>query len=292
MSHATAAGPPLLWINLARATRRRARMEWAIHQGGWRAERFEAIDAADPQEQLWPLANPLQRGQSLPGLHRWQEAAPCRPTARSELACLASWQRLMLRAEAICNATGSPWILLMEDDLGSSLAVPQHWPLQWHQLTASAPPGTLAIQLAPISAHARQELHRHWQASGGRCLSRAKHQVRSHGNGAVLLHRQALARLIPGLARLAARWRPRWHPLVHPWAIRPVADKWLYGSLPPGSCQVLTYPLFCLEAAESSLHSDHVQAYHQPSRAATLELWQADGQQGLLGALARWDAIA
>jgi hypothetical protein len=38
---------PLLWINLQRAPRRRARMQWAVRQGGWQAQRLEAIDAKD-----------------------------------------------------------------------------------------------------------------------------------------------------------------------------------------------------------------------------------------------------
>jgi len=279
---------PLLWINLKRAPRRRARMHWAIRQGGWQAQRLEAIDAKDPTVQLLPLPNPARIGQALPGLRRWQEAHPWRRTSRPELACLASWQRALLRAEQL----PSEWILLMEDDLGAALAAVPSWPVNLEQLVNLAPPQTLAIQLAPISAEARRQLHHHWQASGGSQWLVPKASVRSHGNGAVLLHRRAFLHLIPGLARFCALHLPHWHPLLHPWGCRPVADKWLYACLPSGSCQVLTYPLFCLEASDSSLHHSHVQAYHQPSRQATLALWAADGHQALLEAQHHWDAIA
>jgi hypothetical protein len=279
---------PLLWINLNRMPRRRARMQWAIKQGGWQAQRFEAIDAADPAVQLLALPNLAQIGQALPGLRRWQEANPWRRTSRQELACLASWQRSLLQAEL----QNSEWVLVMEDDVGSALAAVASWPIQLEQLVKLAPPQTLAIQLAPISAVARQQLHQIWQTSGGRQWLLPKSQMRSHGNGAVLLHRRALPHLIPRLARFCAQHLPHWHPLQHPWGCRPVADKWLYACLPSGSCQVLTYPLFCLDASTSSLHSSHVQAYHQPSRHTTLAIWAADGHLALINTQHHWDAIA
>ena len=280
---------PLLWINLDRAPQRRARMAWAIRQGGWQAQRLRAVDGQDPRQRLLPWPNPLLPGTTLPGLRRHQEPQPWRRTSRAELACLASWKRLLLQAAATPSPSG--WLLLMEDDLGACLAAPEGWAHSLGDLIASCPPRTLVIQLAPISAHVRQELHQHWLSSGGRCLCWPKNEVRSHGNGAVLLHQRAIPQLVGPLERLCARWAAQWHPLSHPWPIRPVADKWLYGALPSGSCQVATYPHFCLEATDSSLHHQHVEAYHRPSRNITLELWQRDGRQRLLATQRQWDGI-
>ena len=82
-----------------------------------------------------------------------------------------------------------------------------------------------------------------------------------------------------------------WHPLVHPWRIRPVADKWIYGALPKGSCQVATYPHFCLEAEDSDLHSEHVELFHKPSREITLKIWKDDQRDILLNAQKAWDNV-
>lgn len=280
---------PLLWINLNRAEQRRKRMTWAIQQGGWSAHRFIAIDAADPRHQLLPLPNPLHPGTALPGLWRSCEAEPKRRTNRAELACLASWKRAVLLARTIHSPSG--WLLLMEDDLGASLASPEAWAHTLMDLISSCPQQTLAIQLAPISATVRQMLATQWRDSGGRCLSLPKEEVRSHGNGAVLLNQKALAYLVDPFARLSNRWQNHWHPLIHPWRIRPVADKWLYGSLPKGSSRVATYPHFCLEAEDSNLHQEHVRAFHQPSREITLEIWKNDEREDLLYAQRTWDSI-
>ena len=280
---------PLLWINLDRAPQRHARMAWAIRQGGWQAQRLAAVDGLDRHQRLLPWPNPLRAGTPLPGLRRLQEPQPWRRSSRAELACLASWKRLLLLAAATPSPSG--WLLLMEDDLGACLADPAGWAHALSELIASCPPHTLAIQLAPISASVRQELHQRWRSSGGRCLCWPKEDVRSHGNGAVLLHRRAIPQLVGPLEQLCAQRAAQWHPLSHPWQIRPVADKWLYAALPAGSCQVATYPHFCLEAADSSLHQEHVAAYHRPSREITLELWRRDGRHHLLAAQRQWDCI-
>jgi hypothetical protein len=264
-------------------------MEWAIHQGGWRAVRFNAIDAQETHHRFLALANPLQAGSALPGLIRSEEDEPRRSTSRAELACLASWKRLLLLAEH--THTPSGWWLLMEDDLGASLAAPQAWAHSLLDLITSCPRQTLAIQLAPINANLRHRLASQWKNSQGRCLSVAKEDVRSHGNGAVLLHQRALPFLIDPLLRFCQRRMPQWHPLLHPWRIRPVADKWLYGALPPRSCRVATYPHFCLEASDSGLHQEHVAAFHQPSRETTLQIWRQDRREGLLTSQESWDTI-
>jgi len=280
---------PLLWINLNRATRRRARMEWALDRGGWRAHRLTAVDADDSHQRLIPLPNPLQAGTPLPGLYRREEEQPQRRTSRAELACLASWKRLLLKATKINSPSG--WLLMMEDDLGASLAAPEAWAHSLPDLIESCPSPTLAIQLAPINSQVREQLAAQWHHTQGQCLSVAKETVRSHGNGAVLLHQRALPRLIDPLLRFSASRTSHWHPLVHPWRIRPVADKWIYGALPPGRCRVATYPHFCLEAQDSSLHHEHVQAFHQPSRDITLAIWRRDQRDGLLEAQQAWDQI-
>jgi hypothetical protein len=280
---------PLLWINLDRASRRRRRMDWAIAAGGWQGERLAAVDARDRRQRLLPLPDPLRAGADLPGLRRWQEPDPWRRTSRAELACLASWQRLIGRARERLRRCDADWILLMEDDVGASLARPAAWPHDLAALAAAAGPGVLAIQLAPISARVRVALHGIWRASGGGRLTVPKREWRSHGNGAVLLHRRALPRLETAPARWAARHAPRWHPLLHPWRVRPVADKWLYACLPADACHVATFPLFCLEAEDSALHPEHVDAFHRPSRQATLAIWEEEGCTGLLDAQRIWE---
>lgn len=280
---------PLFWINLNRAKKRRARMDWAIKQGGWKAHRFDAIDSNDMHQRLLALPNPFRAGTPLPGLYLLEEAKPKQPTKRSELACLASWKRLLITAKKIKAPRG--WVLLMEDDLGASLAASHDWAHTLIDLIEFCPDQTLAIQLAPISAAVRQQLATEWQQSNGTCLAISKENVRSHGNGAVLLHQKALDLLIDPLLCLTYSFKKNWHPLLHPWKIRPVADKWLYGALPAGSCQVATYPHFCLEAEDSTLHLEHVAAFHKPSRDVTMRIWKRDQRESLLKAQYTWDQI-
>jgi len=261
-------------------------MEWAINTGGWQAYRWPAIDGKSPREHFLALPRPWQQGADLPGLARNQEDEAKRPTSRNELACLSSWQGLT--EHLLQQPSPSGWFLLMEDDLGSCLACPEAWPHGLDEITAQAGHEACAIQLAPTNARIRSHLHGLWAKNQGRTLVVPKQTVRSHGNGAVLLHQRAL----PQLSRKLGRWLNRYfrhhHLLGHPRNIRPVADKWLYGCLPAESSWVATYPLFCLEAEDSNLHTEHVQAFHQPSRAITLQIWEQDQQAKLLAADKRW----
>ena len=122
-----------------------------------------------------------------------------------ELACLASWKKLLL----IANKTETPsgWLLLMEDDVGASLATPQSWVYSLQDIVEYCPKQTLAIQLAPISALVRKDLDRKWGDSNGKCLAVSKERVRSHGNGAILLHKQAIERLIDPLIQISHRYK-------------------------------------------------------------------------------------
>ena len=264
-------------------------MDWALNKGGWNALRFNAIDADEKSHLLLPVPNLLNAGTPLPGLYRKEEANPIRASKRSELACLASWKRLILKASKISSPSG--WVLLMEDDLGASLAAPNDWAHTLLDLIDFCPNETLAIQLAPISTTVRKHLVELWRRSQGKCLSIAKEKVRSHGNGAVLINQKALQLLIDPFLWLSNKYKNNWHPLLHPWQIRPVADKWIYGALPPGSCQVSTYPHFCLEAKDSALHIEHVEAFHKPSRDITLAIWKSDHRNSLLKAQHIWDQI-
>ena len=280
---------PLLWINLNRSTKRRARMEWALKNGGWKSHRFIAIDAEDKNQHFLALPNLLKGGTRLPGLYRIDEAKKRRLTSRSELACLASWKHLLLSAEKV--TTPSDWLLLMEDDLGASLAKPEAWAHSLLELIEYCPRQTLAIQLAPISATVRHQLAADWQKSQGKCLAVAKEGVRSHGNGAILIHKRALNLLIDPLLLISNFCKKNWHTMLHPWRIRPVADKWFYGTLPPGSCQVATYPHFCLDAEDSTLHDEHVEAFHKPSRNITMNIWRDHNRMRLIEAQQTWDSI-
>ena len=280
---------PLLWINLDRAIKRRNRMEWALQKGGWNHYRFSAIDAHDNNQRLIAIPHILQCGTALPGLYRSEEAVSKRRTTRPELACLASWKHLLLNAERISSPSG--WLLLMEDDLGASLAKPEAWAHSLQELIKFCPRKTLVIQLAPISARVRHQLATEWRRSRGKCLAVKKEKIRSHGNGAVLLHKRALNFLQDPLLNLISRYKQNWHPMLYPWRIRPVADKWIYGALPRESCQVATYPHFCLDAEDSALHLDHVEAFHRPSRQVTLSIWKRDQRKDLIEAQVAWDQI-
>ena len=192
---------PLLWINLDREKSRKARMDWAIVEGRWNAYRLNAIDAQNISNRLFSVPNPLMAGTLLPGLHRIEEDQPKRVTSRADLACLASWKHLILKAKTVSSPSG--WILLMEDDLGASLAAPWAWAHSLRDLIEYCPKQTLAIQLAPISAAVRKDLATQWKQSEGKCKAVGKETVRSHGNGAVLVHQRALNLLLDPLLNLS-----------------------------------------------------------------------------------------
>ena len=265
-------------------------MNWALNSGDWRSFRFNAISANHSHNSFFTVPNLLNPGTPLPGLYRSDEIDPQRLTTRSELACLASWKLLLLTASSIYSSSG--WYLLMEDDLGSSLSCPESWVHSLSDLISFCPSNTLAIQLAPISATVRLELFRQWYSSNGNCLAVPKASVRSHGNGAILLHQNAIKMLIDPLLSFVKRFSDDIIPMLHPWRIRPVADKWLYGSLPEGSCQVATFPHFCLDASDSSIHSHHIHNFHQPSRDITINIWRQASCYQLLDRLSDWDNIS
>jgi hypothetical protein len=91
---------------------------------------------------------------------------------------------------------------------------------------------------------------------------------------------------VPAPSSAASRYRLR-----HPWAVRPVADKWIYSTVPAESVYVATFPLFCLDAADSDLHPDHVEAHHRPSRDVTLDVWRSENLDGMIRSQAEWDRI-
>ena len=278
---------PLYWINLQRQGDRRKRMERAIHQGGWNAERWKATDSQDRSNTFIALPKPWKKSSTLPGIERKDENQPTRPTNRAELACLSSWQNLIEHLKSQSSPSG--WFLLMEDDVGSSLACPEAWPFNLEDITKSAGKNALAIQMAPISSKARLQLYKIWEESNGIHLTVPKSTVRSHGNGAVLLNYRAIPMLERHLGRWIQKFSPFLHILSHPRKIRPVADKWLYSCLPTSSSWVCTYPLFCLEAINSDLHIKHVENFHLPSRITTLDLWRKDNSVELIKAFSSWN---
>ena len=153
---------PLLWINLSRAVRRRARMEWAIHEGGRDAHRIEAVDGTDQTQRLVTIPNILKKGTNYPGLHRANEVTPNRKTSRGELACLASWKRMIIQAEKVKT---SGWILMMEDDVGATSGS-RGWAHTLTEVINYCPEETMAIQLSPISSNIRKQLAKKWKDSG------------------------------------------------------------------------------------------------------------------------------
>ena len=194
------------------------------------------------------------------------------------------------------DQSGAECALITEDDVGASLAVVEHWPFSLaallEQLQGASQlqqqPWTL-LQLAPVSSSARSKLNEIWVASEGRQLIWPRQAMASGGNGAVLVHRRAVERLTGGLQKLLRQLTRSDHLIVHPWGVRPVADKWIYGSVPANSVYLCTFPLFCLDAGRSSIHQDHVNAYHAPSKAITLEIWKQHGMHNLLNAQEQWD---
>lgn len=279
---------PLFWINLNRDIDRRTKMELALAKGQWSAKRWPATDGMNKANVFASYQRPWQKSSAFPGLLRTMEAESSRCTTRMELACLTSWQ--MLIENLLTKETRSGWYLLMEDDLGSSLSVPNHWPFTLNELVEQANDNVLAIQMAPINGRVRHELYGLWKSSRGDQLLVPKTTVRSHGNGALLLNQKAIPLLSRRLGRWIERLMPNIHLLGHPRDVRPVADKWLYASLPLDSCWVSTFPIFCLEARTSSLHQEHVHTFHQASRRVTLDLWNSGGHQALIDAEKDWRA--
>lgn len=280
---------PLFWINLDRQERRRHRMEHAVRQGGWEAQRWRAVDAANKKNQFLTIPKPWRPGCSLPGLQRAQEADASRITTKAELACLSSWQTLIEALDGQKSPSG--WFLLMEDDVGSSLACPEDWPFSLDELVESLDSNALVVQLSPISSKVRLDLYQQWLQSKGKTMAVPKARVRSHGNGAVLIHKNAIIKLSRRIGKLIHRYNSSFHLLTHPCGIRPVADKWLYACLPSASSWVCTYPIFNLDASGSDLHTDHIEAFHKPSSDITLKIWEEDKKHNLIKHFNHWLSI-
>ncbi len=265
-------------------------MEYALREGGWiNNYRFDAIDGSDPKNKFIPLEKFWHKGTSFPGAFIYDEDIPNRITNRGELACLCSWQMLVESLENYDSSCG--WFLLMEDDVGSSLATVHNWPVCLNEIIENVPEDALAIQMAPINGNLRSKLHHEWKESRGRTLVVPKNCVKSHGNGAVLLNQSAIPFLKRRLGRIIEKILTNFHFLTHPYKIRPVADKWLYASLPENTCWVSTFPLFCLEAETSSLHQKHINTYHLASREATLQIWREENYTELIEAYRQWKSI-
>lgn len=277
---------PIVWINLDRADRRRRRMLHALAAGGWTHQRIAAIDARESGIRLRAKPDWSRRGTAFPGVRRFAEASPFRRTSRAELACLASWQRALARAADSMARLDARMVLLVEDDCGATLACPRAWPVSLDEIASAAGDAWTVVQLAPINPRVRRELFDRWRRDDGPVVS--KRLVRSHGNGAVLLHRRALDHLRPHLP--TAPDRPP-GPLQHPWAVRPVADKWLYAMLPAETVFVAGVPFFTQDAADSDLHPDHLDRFHRGSREIVETIWGEAGWRELAAALAAWDAI-
>lgn len=255
-------------------------MAKVLENGFWTSERWEATDAKDFRNKFLALTKFWYRGSYMPGLHIREEENPHRLTTRSELACLCSWQLLVEKLKNI--ETKSGWFLLMEDDLGSSLASPHMWPFDFDQLIDQAGTDSLIIQLAPINGRVRNELFNKWLSSGKINLVSNKLLVKTHGNGAILLNKKAVPHLSRCIGGFLQKIFNNIHILEIPRSIRPVADKWIYASLPAESCFVLNFPIFCLDAETSSLHNSHVKSFHNASKQATLKIWNQNSYDYLV----------
>lgn len=277
---------PVVWINLERSEGRRRRMLRALASGGWTHQRVDAVDAADPSIPLRSRRDWTRRGSAFPGVRRLSESSPWRRTSRAELACLASWQRAIARAAKTMRDLSAETALLVEDDCGATLTCPDAWPATLQEIAMAAGPNWQAVQLAPINPRVRRELFTRWRESGQ--LVAPKSQFRSHGNGAVLLHRCAIPSLEAHLPEGPDRLE---QPIRHPWAVRPVADKWLYSMLPRDAVFMANVPIFTQDAVDSELHSDHVERFQRGSRREVEAIWREAGWSELAKALAAWDSV-
>ena len=261
----------VFWINLARAGRLGRCMVNALEFGGWEHERFDAIDGQDARHSFIPVPHLFRHGSLYPGVARSGEPRPFRRTTRPELACLASWQKVIKYAGRAVQHLKGDLFLFMEDDAGSSLAVPDAWPFTLEDVARQADrharksgtPWTM-VQLAPINARSYGlGCLKNGRKAGGETVWFPRPSVRSHGNAGILLHRRAFRAPFTRATFHMDHWQQEadLHVLAHPWAVRPVADKWIYSIVPRKSVYVLTYPLFCLEAKDSELHRSHVDSY-------------------------------
>ena len=72
------------------------------------------------------------------------------------------------------------------------------------------------------------------------------------------------------------------------------SDQWQtngYMGTTKGNLQSCYYQQFCLDAKDSSLHQEHVNNFHKPSRNTTLDIWKRDNMKELLEAQRIWDII-
>lgn len=279
---------PIVWINLDRAERRRRRMLRALAAGGWTHQRIDGIDGIDGRaagRRLRARADWSRRGTAFPGVRRFSETSPLRRTTPAELACLASWQRAIARAAISMRDLDAEMVLIVEDDCGATLACPDAWPVSLREISNAAGSAWAAVQMAPINPAVRRRLFEGWRSHGDAVVPKAR--IRSHGNGAVLLHRRAIEHLrghLPDEAETAS-------PIRHPWGVRPVADKWLYAMLPRESVFAAAVPILTLDARDSELHPDHVDRFHRGSREMVESIWREAGWAELAASLAAWDAV-
>lgn len=281
---------PLFWINLDTCERRRRKMLFALTEGGWEdTKRWIATDAKVKNNYFITYPRIWQKSSDFSDLLLQSEVNKDRITSRSELACFTSWQLLIEHLNRI--PSDMEWFLLMEDDVGSSLAVADVWPVNLNALIDQAGSKALVIQLAPINGNVRKQLYEIWNKSNQQCLVVPKSDFRSHGNGAVLVNRNALPILKRHIGRYINHLFSNLFLLGHPQNIRPVADKWLYASLKPEQCFIATFPIFCLEAIDSSINQNHVNSYHYASRKQTLEIWRKGNYKHLINAYEMWSKI-
>ena len=71
--------------------------------------------------------------------------------------------------------------LIMEDDLGASLAEPNAWRHSLIELIKYCPMHTLVIQLAPISATVRSQLAQKWEQTKGNAWRLKKKKYEAMG---------------------------------------------------------------------------------------------------------------
>ena len=260
-------------------------MEYSLENGQWEnSYRFNAIDKNDSNNKFCPIVYGVSsQAKYLPGVSRFDERTPFRVSTRSELACHTSWMTVINRIFFDPSFHHENWYLICEDDVSSSFLVPNSWPFKFIDIIKEAEScGSEIIQMCPINGKTRQFLFSNYYSKN--VLLAPKSKIRSHGNGVMLIRGSGIARISIYSPYKVKFLTNKFYFLKHPFNVRPVADKAIYANIPIHRIHVLTFPLFCLESIDSTVHQEHTSLFHASSANKTIDIWKKYGFNDLVEA--------